>query len=135
MWSPGIGIVLGVTLLCVGLSALVVLAVDAFRRYRGVKCIHCPETGGWADVHLDLQHEIGLPRLLRCDKARSCVTVYGQPRPATGSPCPATPAGAVWNHASLTGPRCRQADAQVGPLLALELRKVVQRSSTRRLSL
>src|SRR5215468_3277465 len=32
---------------------------------------------------------------------------------------------------SLTGPRCRQADAQVGPLLALELRKVVQRSSTR----
>ena len=75
MWSPGIGIVLGVTLLFVGLSALVVLAVDAFRRYRGVKCIHCPETGGWADVHLDTRHAMltalgGRPtlRVARCSR-------------------------------------------------------------------
>jgi hypothetical protein len=35
----------------------------------------------------------------------------GQLRPATGSPLPATLAGAVWDHTSLTRPICRLADA------------------------
>ena len=75
MWSPGIGLVLGVTLLFVGLSALFVLAVDIFRRYRGVKRVHCPETGGWVEVCLDTRHALltalgGRPalRVTRCTR-------------------------------------------------------------------
>ena len=54
MWS--LGRVLGAIMVLVGLSALVVVVVDVFRRYRGVKRIHCPETGGWVDVRLDTLH-------------------------------------------------------------------------------
>jgi hypothetical protein len=63
--------VLGVPLLFVGLSALVVLAIDVFRRYRGVKQIHCPETGGWVDVRLDTRHAmrtaLGGAAVITCD--------------------------------------------------------------------
>jgi len=86
MWSPGIGIVLGVTMAFVGLSALVILAVDVFRRYRGVKRLHCPETGGWVEVRLDTRHAMltalgGAPRLrvVRCSRWPE--------RPACGHDC------------------------------------------------
>ena len=48
MWSPGLGTVIGLTMMLVGLNVLVIVAIAVFCRYRGVKRLHCPETGGWA---------------------------------------------------------------------------------------
>jgi hypothetical protein len=58
MWTLGPGVVLGITMLLVALSVAVILALDHYRRYRGVKWIHCPETGGWVNIRLDTGHAV-----------------------------------------------------------------------------
>jgi hypothetical protein len=82
MWSPGLAAMVGLTILLMALSVVVILVVDHYRRYRGVKRIHCPETGGWVTIQLDTSHAVctalqGSPQLQvthcsRWPERRSC---------------------------------------------------------------
>jgi hypothetical protein len=58
MWPPGFGVMLGITVVLVVLSVLGIFALEHYRRYRGTKWIHCPETGGWVNIRLDTGHAV-----------------------------------------------------------------------------